>query len=365
MPRLRLRVVAVLIIGLAGVPAGALPLHAQGAEPRTVTIKPGDTLWGLARQYLGDSFLWPEIYRLNTGLVEDPHWIYPGQVLKLPGGNAMVLPTSGEPSAPRQGPRQGTRMTVFNPDFDKASKGSRASLNLGARTMAVRSGEFTGSPFMWSVGGPTDGGYVESTAESQGIAMTIAQRPIQYREAVFVHLPRGAPGTVGERLLVYRLGELVEGQGQVVIPTGIVRLTTAPADGRAQAELERKFEDVYAGQGASVADTLQIAAGKSPLRVEFGLSTTVSWLYQQHVLPTTGQYLILTAGSKEGLTPGDQVSLRRERPTDAAPPALPDEEIAVAQVTRVTPWGASAIVIKQQQVGIMEGMRARVTAKMP
>ena len=92
---------------------------------------------------------------------------------------------------------------------------------------------------------------------------------------------------------------------------------------------------------------------------------TVTWLYNQPVLATTGQYLIFSAGTKEGLMPGDQVSLRRDRSAPAYGATLPDEEVAVAQVTRVTPWGASAIVIQQETVGIIEGMRARVTAKMP
>ena len=64
----------------------AAPLRAQqtraapqGDAPRTHVVKKGDTLWDLARQYLGDAFLWPEIYRLNTDKIEDPHWIYPGE----------------------------------------------------------------------------------------------------------------------------------------------------------------------------------------------------------------------------------------------------------------------------------------------
>jgi len=50
----------------------------------TYTIKKGDTLWDLAKKYLGSGTKYKEIANLNKSVIKDPHWIYPGQKIKIP-----------------------------------------------------------------------------------------------------------------------------------------------------------------------------------------------------------------------------------------------------------------------------------------
>lgn len=55
------------------------------AAAKTYTVKSGDCLWNIAKQFLGSGSRYTEIYELNKGVVgSNPNLIYPGQVLTLP-----------------------------------------------------------------------------------------------------------------------------------------------------------------------------------------------------------------------------------------------------------------------------------------
>ncbi len=68
-------------------PPAQLP---EGAQVHRV--ERGDTFWDLASKYLGNPYLWPQIWEKNQ-YVLDAHWIYPGDplVIALPSGPASPL----------------------------------------------------------------------------------------------------------------------------------------------------------------------------------------------------------------------------------------------------------------------------------
>lgn len=51
---------------------------------KTYTVKKGDTLSGIARDYLGDAKQYMRIFEANKDQLTDPDKIEPGQVLKIP-----------------------------------------------------------------------------------------------------------------------------------------------------------------------------------------------------------------------------------------------------------------------------------------
>ncbi len=60
---------------------------ANPTPKRTHTVKKGDTLWAIAKQYYGQGTLWTKIYEANKkpdGPISNPNLIYPGWSLVIP-----------------------------------------------------------------------------------------------------------------------------------------------------------------------------------------------------------------------------------------------------------------------------------------
>ncbi|WP_097026181.1 LysM peptidoglycan-binding domain-containing protein [Clostridium peptidivorans] len=58
------------------------PRSVEKAKSKTHTVVKGDTLWHIAKRYLGDGARYPEIAKLNN--IKNPNHIYIGQTIKIP-----------------------------------------------------------------------------------------------------------------------------------------------------------------------------------------------------------------------------------------------------------------------------------------
>jgi hypothetical protein len=76
-----LSVLAGAVLAAAGF-VGAYAVELRESHPETYTVQAGDTLWDIARRFLKSPWNWPEIWQANPQ-VENPHRIYPGDVLSL------------------------------------------------------------------------------------------------------------------------------------------------------------------------------------------------------------------------------------------------------------------------------------------
>lgn len=91
-----------LFLAVPGLRADEIILNP--AHPETYVVVRGDTLWDIAGRFLQKPWQWPEIWRENPQ-VHNPHWIYPGDELRLIYVDGKPQLTVGRPSELRLSPQ--------------------------------------------------------------------------------------------------------------------------------------------------------------------------------------------------------------------------------------------------------------------
>ena len=247
----------------------------ESAEAPDYTVEPGDTLWDIAEEHLGDPTAWPEIWERNAGddmgggrTFDDPNLILPGWELQL----ADAQPAAPEPAVDAQPEAPVPRLSDPPPDPEVAPSVDEPALEALPLTPTTTTTSTTTATTTTSEVAPADpsgSGAAEPPADAP---VPEAPSPIRLEHATL--LAAGVLALVGVR----RRKRLRAAMPRHRVPE--------PRD--EVARTERKLRTIDAGERVLRADVACRAAARSLIDT----GSQIGWI---EVSPDGGLELRLTA----------------------------------------------------------------------
>lgn len=310
---------AIIVLTLLAAPRASRAQVLDIPEGGQHAVVVGNTLWDLAAAFYGDPFLWPRIYEANVDRIEDPHWIYPGQIILIPDEDGTVQEVrviSGDEAyepMPREdmGPvvrYQEPERTKFYRDTTETARMAEEAL---AQWLAVPRSIFYSAPFLdFDNGAQALGRIVDFEGEEEVRNprdwMVLYDRVILELEGDML-----APGT---RLQVFHLADpREEFEPLVATPTGVVTVLHR-TEGGVVASVEAQYDRMRTGDLVRPLPDYRARPGIVPEPVEGGPLSRVLAYHQVHELHQPGNYLFLDMGRDGGLRIGDELVVERGEP---------------------------------------------------
>ncbi len=255
---------------------------AAAPPPSTHLVQKGETLWGICDQSFNNPYQWPRIWSYNPQ-IQNPHWIYPNEQLRLKPGVPLTSPIAGpQVRTPDEGGGRGGGISGLS---DRPAPG----------TIFLRDQGFVNddATLNWGsiVGSPQDKMYLSDFDEA------------------YVRVGPGHDVKIGQELTVFRPVRPVA-DGQVITLQGTLRIDDWNPETRiARAQVVETLDAIE--RGARVGPVTRAFDVVAPKRNNTEVTAHVTISTQTHAFYGQNQVVFIDQGANAGLEPGNRLFVVR------------------------------------------------------
>ncbi len=236
-------------------------------------VRKGDTRWRICDQYFSNPYQWPRIWSYNPE-IQNPHWIYPGEQVRLRPGADTDAPAAAPTAANAiRGPAQVPPGTVF-----------------------LR-----------------NGGYIEDQSNNWGEINGSPEDKMLLTEGdeVYIRFADNREAKEGQLLTIYRPQGAVRGNGQMIAIQGTVRVDNWRAkDHTARARIVEALDVIE--RGARIGAIQRRFEVVPPQRNDAETAAQVIASVRNHNFYGQDQVIFIDKGEDAKVKPGNRLLVLRK-----------------------------------------------------
>lgn len=266
----------------AGQPGSGIPeLH---------VVQKGDTLWSLCSKYFNDPWRWPRLWAANP-VITNPHWIFPGDVIRLGDAGAGIAPDTGR------------LPTAAPPD--------KYSTHISSTRTSFFGG--TGVPLR-------ELGFIEARDLDQAATITGSREEkiiLSTADQAYLGYPKQAPLHAGQRYSVFTTDtehpvvDTATGKsyGYLVSILGDIVVNQIAENDVARGTLVDTVNPIE--RGARVSAVVRQFKHIEPKASEVNLEARVVATFEPNMLLGAGHFVVLNRGKRDGVQVGNRTFVIR------------------------------------------------------
>ncbi len=310
-----------------------------GGNTTSHTVEKGDTLWDLSQKYLGSPWYWPKVWSYNPEIA-NPHWIYPGNVVKFVGSGEEV-PTQVEVGKEPEEVEPGTIVE----DEDRVS-------TTGKIGYQPKNGVHVRSP----------GFVTDKEIEESGVIFgsSAESNMLSFPQSVLLKFNKDGDAHLGGTYVVFRKGKEIlhpltgDRVGYLTVLVGTVKVQRIEKK-LSVAQISANWDEIHRGDLIGpLNDDLSRRVNPRPNDRETK-GVVVSSMRPWMTVMGEHEFLIIDKGSEAGVQPGNTVTIVRalegDSPTATITPqqveeGYPDEDMGSCMAIEVKNKATVCILLR-------------------